>query len=266
MEQPFDDEDWVLLAATHRSWTRIVVVEKEERENIEAWVGPPVCNGRLAAVGLTSIQAALTAYLFVRYPNVDGPTIKKVTAYLSGNDILTRAALNVGYQHLLRCREVAVSNPTHPDSERIIGESFCGLVGAVLAEQGVGAANNFALDMLVPLLEGVDLTTFTNIHVDPKQYLFSLLHREGGSSPTYTILKETGRQSHAPMFLVGVFSGDEKLAEGASYSLKDAKREAAKAALRMRYSQELGPNTELPESWGDYSLEDTKEYIGEKDE
>jgi large subunit ribosomal protein L44 len=203
--------------------------------------------------------------MFVRYPTVDGPTIKKVTDYLSGNEILTRAALNVGYQHLLRCREVAVSNPKHPDSQRIIGESFSALVGAVLAEQGVGEANNFALDMLVPLLEGVDLASFANIHVNPKQYLFSLLHREGGGSPTYTILQETGRQSHSPMFLVGVFAGDEKLAEGASYSLKDAKNEAAKAALRMRYSQELGPNTELPESWGDFSLEDTKEYISEKE-
>jgi hypothetical protein len=64
--------------------------------------------------------------------------------------------------------------------------------------------------------------------------------------------------------LVGVFSGDKKLAEGASYNIKRAKQEAARAALRTHYSQELGDGTlELPSRWGDYGVDDTKDYIRE---
>ena len=135
-----------------------------------------------------------------------------------------------------------------------------------MVDKGSDAASNFALDMLVPLLESTDVTTFMKLHIDPKQILFSLLHKEGSGAPTYTILKETGRQSHSPLFLVGVFVGDEKLAEGASYSLKDAKAQAAKAALVMRYSQELGPNTELPATWGEFSVDHVKEYISDTQE
>jgi len=266
VEQPFNDEDLVLLAATHRSWTRIVEVEKEGRDSIESWVGPPVDNNRLSSLGNATLKTALTQYMFVRYPNLDGESITKITNHLASNDILSLAARNVGYQHLLRCRQVAVVKTDHPDSKRIIADSFSAFVGALLVDQGSDAASNFALDMLVPVLESTDVTTYMKLYVEPQRALWSVLHREGSDAPTYTVLKETGRQSHAPMFLVGVFVGDEKLAEGASVSLKDAKKEAAKAALRMRYSQELGPNTELPTAWGEFSVAEVKDYIGDTQE
>ena len=202
-------------------------------------------------------------YIFVRYPNLDGESITQITNHLASNEIVALAARNVGYQHLLRCRQAAVVKTDHPDSKRIIAESFSAFVGALLVDQGSDAASNFALDMMVPVLESTDVTTYTKLHVEPQRTLWTVLHREGSDAPTYTVLKETGRQSHAPMFLVGVFVGDEKLAEGASVSLKDAKKEAAKAALRMRYSQELGPNTELPTAWGEFSVGEVKDYIGD---
>lgn len=263
VEQPFNDEDLVLLAATHRSWTRIVEVEKDGREPVESWVGPPVDNNRLSSLGNAALKTALTQYIFVRYPNLDGESITQITNHLASNEIVALAARNVGYQHLLRCRQAAVVKTDHPDSKRIIAESFSAFVGALLVDQGSDAASNFALDMMVPVLESTDVTTYTKLHVEPQRTLWTVLHREGSDAPTYTVLKETGRQSHAPMFLVGVFVGDEKLAEGASVSLKDAKKEAAKAALRMRYSQELGPNTELPTAWGEFSVGEVKDYIGD---
>jgi dsRNA-specific ribonuclease len=36
------------------------------------------------------------------------------------------------------------------------------------------------------------------------------------------LLKETGRQSHAPVFIVGMYSGFEKIGEGYGSSLKMA--------------------------------------------
>jgi len=266
VEQPFNDEDLVLLAATHRSWTRIVEVEKEGRGSVESWVGPPVDNNRLSSLGNAALKTALTQYIFVRYPNLDGESITRLTNHLASNEILSLAARNVGYQHLLRCRRAAVVKTDHPDSKRIVADSFSAFVGAVLVDQGSDAASNFALDMLVPVLESTDVTTHMKLHIEPQRTLWALQHREGADAPTYTILKETGRQSHAPMFLVGVFVGDEKLAEGASVSLKDAKKEAAKAALRMKYSQELGANTELPTAWGEFSVGEVKEYISDTQE
>ena len=50
----------MLLAATHRSWTRIVEVEKDGREPVESWVGPPVDNNRLSSLGNAALKTALT--------------------------------------------------------------------------------------------------------------------------------------------------------------------------------------------------------------
>lgn len=130
VEQPFNDEDLVLLAATHRSWTRIVEVEKEGRGSVESWVGPPVDNNRLSSLGNAALKTALTQYIFVRYPNLDGESITRITNHLASNEILSLAARNVGYQHLLRCRRAAVVKTDHPDSKRIVADSFSAFVGA----------------------------------------------------------------------------------------------------------------------------------------
>lgn len=69
------------------------------------------------------------------------------------------------------------------------------------------------------------------------------------------MLAESGRKTHAPVYLVGVYSGDLKLAEGASYNIKLAQNEAALAALRQSHGASES-DTVLPASWGEYAAED----------
>jgi hypothetical protein len=49
------------------------------------------------------------------------------------------------------------------------------------------------------------------------------------------LLSETGRYSIAPVFVVGVYSGVDKLGEGAGSSLDEARIRAAANALRGWY-------------------------------
>ena len=60
--------------------------------------------------------------------------------------------------------------------------------------------------------------------------------------------------------MVGVFSGDKQLAEGASYSIESAEESAARAALTTRYTEEVG-GFQLPTQWGSYSVGDVRRYI-----
>jgi hypothetical protein len=43
--------------------------------------------------------------------------------------MVTKAAQNVGFQHLIRGRESAIKNPDQPDSQRIIAQSFSAFFG-----------------------------------------------------------------------------------------------------------------------------------------
>lgn len=69
----------------------------------------------------------------------------------------------------------------------------------------------------------------------PTRDLSRLCAREGFQSPVARILSETGRLSRHPVFIVGVFSGKEKLGEGAGSSLDEARTRAAVAALKAWY-------------------------------
>ena len=69
----------------------------------------------------------------------------------------------------------------------------------------------------------------------PTRDLSRLCAREGFESPVARILNETGRMSRHPVFVVGVFSGKDKLGEGAGGSLDEARIRAAIAALKGWY-------------------------------
>jgi len=73
------------------------------------------------------------------------------------------------------------------------------------------------------------------IFKQPTRDLSRLCAREGFDSPVARILSETGRDSRHPVYIVGVFSGREKLGEGAGGSLDEARIRAAISAMKGWY-------------------------------
>lgn len=69
----------------------------------------------------------------------------------------------------------------------------------------------------------------------PTRELARLCERENLERPISRLLAESGRLSKSPVFIVGVFSGEEKLGEGFGASLKEAKAKAARDALMKWY-------------------------------
>lgn len=71
--------------------------------------------------------------------------------------------------------------------------------------------------------------------VQPTRELSRLCAREGFGSPVARLLGETGRMSSAPVFIVGVYSGNECLGEGQGGSLDEARIRAAANVLKGWY-------------------------------
>ncbi|KAF2666607.1 ribonuclease III [Microthyrium microscopicum] len=69
----------------------------------------------------------------------------------------------------------------------------------------------------------------------PNRDLLLLCLRENFEPPVARLISETGRRSAHPVFIVGVFSGHDKLGEGVGASLLEAKTRAAVAALKGWY-------------------------------
>ena len=106
------------------------------------------------------------------------------------------------------------------------------VVGAVYMHCGRLAAKTFVTDhFLSRQLAFSSLFDFR----EPTRDLSRLCAREGFEGPVARLISETGRNSRHPVFVVGVYSGDDKLGEAAGSSLDEARFKAAVAALKSWY-------------------------------
>ncbi|AMD20841.1 HDR099Wp [Eremothecium sinecaudum] len=80
----------------------------------------------------------------------------------------------------------------------------------------------------------------------PTRELSTLCRREGLQRPHSKLIAESGRASKAPVYIIGVFSGEEKLGEGFGSSLKEAKARAATDALMKWYCYERPADVNEP--------------------
>ena len=106
------------------------------------------------------------------------------------------------------------------------------LIGALYLHAGSEATKIFHKDHI--LSRHLPLHTLFNFTY-PTRDLSKLCAREGFEPPVARLISETGRLSRTPVFVVGVYSGKEKLGEGAGSSLNEGRVRAAAAALRSWY-------------------------------
>ena len=106
------------------------------------------------------------------------------------------------------------------------------VAGALYLHAGTQAAKTFHADHV--LSRHLPLHTLFHF-AHPTRDLSKLCLREGLEPPVARLISETGRLSRTPVFVVGVFSGDDKLGEAAGSSLNEGRVRAAAAALRSWY-------------------------------
>jgi large subunit ribosomal protein L44 len=79
---------------------------------------------------------------------------------------------------------------------------------------------------------------------DPKKALLEMVKKLDRERPVSRLLKETGRYSNSPVFVVGIYSGADELGQGFGSSLKMAEFRAAEDALHRVYLTRT-PNDQL---------------------
>jgi dsRNA-specific ribonuclease len=106
------------------------------------------------------------------------------------------------------------------------------VMGAIYLHAGRPAAKRFFREhFLSRHLDISKMFNFTNATRD----LSKLCRREAFEAPVAKVISETGRLSRHPVFVVGIFSGKDKLGEGSGGSLSEARTRAAVAALKGWY-------------------------------
>jgi dsRNA-specific ribonuclease len=117
------------------------------------------------------------------------------------------------------------------------------VVGAIYTHCGREAVKNFIKAHI--LSRTLDLSKLF-VFKRPTRELSMLCAREDFELPVARLLSETGRLSRTPVFVVGIFSGKDKLGEAAAPTLEQARNKAAMNTLKSWYLYSPGEGARVP--------------------
>lgn len=129
------------------------------------------------------------------------------------------------------------------------------VIGAIYAHCGRDSAKAFVKSHI--LSRNLDLSSLFAFSL-PTRELSMLCAREGFEPPLARLESETGRLSRTPVFVVGIYSGKEKLGEAAGSSLDMARRKASMNALKAWYLYSPGNSVRVPSDMMDKDAEPWK--------
>ncbi|KAK3688569.1 ribonuclease III domain-containing protein [Podospora appendiculata] len=146
------------------------------------------------------------------------------------------------------------TDKTRQIAEKVHANFARATIGAVYAHCGREAAKAFInAHIMSRTLDLSNLFAFKH----PTRELALLCAREDFDHPVARLLSETGRMSRTPVFVVGIYSGTDKLGEGAGPSLDLARFKAAMNSLKAWYLYSPGGNVRVP---SDMLVEDAKPW------
>ncbi|KAF8475343.1 hypothetical protein DFH94DRAFT_635655 [Russula ochroleuca] len=216
---------------------------------------PPPANGNLSTLGNVLLGLFASEFVTASYPHLPTRVVKAAVSAYVGPNTCAGVAKEVGAAPLLRWHRTP-STPLKPavlhyDALSSITRS---LVALIYQRRSLSSARKFAHQFF--LGREVDLRKMLKFR-DPKVALTETVAKFGREIPVSRLLKETGRFSNSPVFVVGVYSGAEQLGEGFGSSLKMAEYRAAEDALHRLYLTKTPPEmvrlptTTFPEVDGD---------------
>lgn len=185
-------------------------------------------NERLEFLGDAVLELVTTEFLFDKYPD---RTEGELTAYRAGlvNTMTlssVAAALEMNDYLLLSKGE---SKDTGRARQYILANTFEAVVGALYLDQGYEVTKGFIATNIFPL---VDEIVEQRLWQDAKSRFQEVAQEKTSVTPIYQTVNETG-PDHDRHFTVGVFLGEQKIAEGEGKSKQEAEQDAAQKALEV---------------------------------
>lgn len=220
----------VLRDESERDSSQPGSLEKQQREE----------DSHLAVRGRSVMLHYIHEYLYFNYPKLRAVMLRDIRDFLNSDSVVMDLASHLGITQLIHTSKIL----SDPSNASVIRTAFCSVVGLLYENQGGKAARSFVHDFIISQLASQDLSELIKLQ-QPRFILHAILRSKGKHRPASRLIKESGRATHFPSFVVGVYSGAELLGEGCGTSLKRAEREAMLAALRTHFQTELS-NVVLP--------------------
>ncbi len=186
-------------------------------------------NERLEFLGDAVLELVVTDYLYKKYPNQDEG---ELTAYRSAlvNAVLigeVAGELKMNDYLLLSKGE---AKDTGKARSYILANTYEAYVGAVYLDQGYAVVAKFIADTLFGKLE---IIVEQKLWRDAKSLVQEKAQEYYSTTPVYKVLNESG-PDHDKHFTIGIFFGNDRIAEGKGKSKQEAEQASARAALEAK--------------------------------
>ena len=181
---------------------------------------------RLEFLGDRVLGMVIARSLYERYPKEPEGKLSRRYNALVARETCAEIGRELGVPTLVRLGKQAREDRAG-QSENVVGDVVESLIGALLLDGGLGAAESFILTAWGEYLEEQ-----VRAPEHPKSTLQELAAARGLKAPVYEVVSRTGAH-HAPVFTirVSVAGLGEATAEGASK--QEAETEAATALLKQ---------------------------------
>ena len=186
-------------------------------------------NERMEFLGDAVLELVVTEYLYNNYENPEGD-LTNWRAALVNSKMLAETADELGiYDCLYLSRGEA--KDTNPKARNyILANALEALIGIIYLDRGWDAAKEFLVRNLLKKLPNI---LENKLYMDAKSHFQEMAQEKASVTPNYKVISESG-PDHARNFIIGVYLGDELVAEGKGTSKQEAQMDAAKKGLEVK--------------------------------
>lgn len=210
----FKDKKILTIAFTHRSY-----LNENPNTGLEH-------NERLEFLGDAVLELIVTDFLYAKYKDEPEGMLTSYRAALVNATIIAEIALSLGMNDFLLLSK-GEAKDTGKARQYILANTFEALLGAIYLDQGYETAEKFVKTYLLPR---VDEIVSKKLWRDSKSLVQEMAQEHVGVTPSYKVVQESG-PDHDKHFVIGIFFGDEQIAEGKGKSKQEGEQQAAEAAL-----------------------------------
>ena len=185
-------------------------------------------NEHLEFLGDAVLELVITDYLYNKYPEKDEGELTAYRSSLVNTITIGEAAANLGMNDFLLLSK-GESKDSGKARSYILANTFEAFIGAVYLDSGYETARDF---IAKSLFNKIDEIVAKKLWRDPKSLVQEKAQEHVSVTPSYRVLSESG-PDHDKHFTIGIFFGDDLVAEGKGKSKQEAEQEAAHRALEI---------------------------------
>lgn len=213
----FKNKDLLIQAFTHRSYLN---------EHPNFYLDH---NERLEFLGDAVLELIVTQEIYQDYPQKTEGELTSWRAALVNAKMLSKIAQRLGFNDFLLLSQ-GEAKEAGKARQCILANSFEAFIGAFYLDQGLNPVRKFVkIHLIEELAEIIEKGFFK----DAKSRFQEQAQEIENITPVYETLKTWG-PDHAKSFIIGVFLGKEKVAEGQGSSKQEGEEGAAKNALEVK--------------------------------